>query len=540
MEDMADECGYIHDVSSQRFEDIPGNQWKCSRPATGADHCVFHADPDIVSDQTVRESFLDAVATEEGPVRLIGAKLDSLSVDYAILDGPSNHPIDLRETVIKGALSARYVTVKRPLRLDGAQLEGLVDFEDATFSRRVDFGDAVFDSRVSFRLVDFESWLDLRDADFHEPAYMRLAVFRRGIYGVGVTFYAAADFLNTRFEDVGNFYRASFHSGAIFDSSIFAGGNAQFLEAEIDAPVVELDSATGSPRSEHEYHEGVALSMDGVTCERDLRLTGATLAGDVVFTGSELGRDLKCSDLSTTHPIVVNCSGTAVVTGEIGGSDGRVTYDLTDATVGEVDITDGASFDVFRFDETTFSGFDFGAYKKELSARDWRLHDTGTDYAPTRLENLYLRAKNGASEIGETRASAEFFIYEMIYRRRNHRQLTLNGSGVRERLQAASKWASNAALQFSCGYGERPFRPVVFSVVLVVAFAIVYSLLGAPVVYSGFLRYLTFSIEGFVSLVLGLPNVTSPVLGFVVAMEGFLGGFIIALFVFTLTRSISR
>jgi hypothetical protein len=537
---MAGLCGYTHDVSSERFEDIPGDQWECSRPATGGDRCVFHADSDTVSDERVRESFLDAVATEEGPVRLIGARLGSLSVDYAILDGPSNHPIDLRETVIGGGLSARYVTVKRPLRLDGARLEGLVDFEDATFSRRVDFGESVFSGRVSFRLVDFESWLDLHDADFHEPAYMRLAVFRRGIYGVDVTFHAAADFLNTRFEDVGNFYRASFHSGVIFDSSIFAGGNAQFLEAEIDAPAVKLDSATGSPRSEREYREDVALSMDGVTCERDLRLAGATLAGDVVFTDSELGRDLKCGDLSTTGSTVVNCSGTAVVTGEIGGSDGRVTYDLTDATLGEVDITDDASFDVFRFEETTFSGFDFGAYKQELAARDWRLHDKDTDYSPTSLENLYLRAKNGANEIGETRASAEFFIYEMIYRRRNHRHLALTGSGVRERLRAASKWVSNAALQLSCGYGERPFRPVVFSLVLVVAFAGVYALLHAPVVYPGFLGYLTFSVEGFVSLVLGLPDVNSPLLSLVVAVEGFLGGFVVALFVFTLTRSISR
>ncbi|WP_436901523.1 pentapeptide repeat-containing protein [Halovenus halobia] len=537
---MADECGYTHDVSSERFGDIPGEQWECSRSATAGGYCVFHADSDTVSHETVRESFLGAVATENGPVRLIGANLGSLSVDYAILDGPSNHPIDLRETVIGGDLSARYVTVKRPLRLDGARLDGLVDFEDATFSRRVDFGGAEFHGRVSFRLVNFESWLDLRDAEFHDPAYMRLAVFRRGIYAVNVMFHAAADFLNTRFEDVGNFYRASFHRGAIFDSSIFAGGNAQFFEAEIDAPAVKLDSATGSPRSERERREGVALSMDGVTCERDLRLAGATLAGDVVFTDGNLGRDLNCGDLSTTDPIVVNCSGTAVVTGDIASSDGRVTYDLTNATVGELDITDDASFDVFRFEETTFSGFDFGTYKQELAARDWRLHDADTDYSPTTLENLYLRAKNGANEIGETRASAEFFIYEMRYRRRNHRQLALTGSGGRERLRGASRWLSNAALQFSCGYGERPFRPVVFSLILIAVFASVYALANAPVVYPGLLGYLTFSVEGFVSLVLGLPDVTSPVLGFIVAIEGFLGGFVIALFVFTLTRSISR
>jgi hypothetical protein len=96
-----------------------------------------------------------------------------------------------------------------------------------------------------------------------------------------------------------------------------------------------------------------------------------------------------------------------------------------------------------------------------------------------------------------------------------------------------------------CGYthdvsGERPFRPVLFSLSIIALFAGVYAWLDAPITYAEPFGYLTFSIEGFVSLVLGLPVVSGPALGFVVALEGFVGGFIIALFVFTLTRSISR
>ncbi|MFC7133111.1 MULTISPECIES: pentapeptide repeat-containing protein [Salinibaculum] len=536
---MATECGYTHDVSAERFEDVPGETWTCSREAVEDGHCVFHTDPDAVSDEAVREALLEAVSTEDGPLRLVGAHLGSLSLNYAILDGPSNHPIDLRETEVHGTLSARYVTVERPLRLDGAHLHSRVDFEDATFSRRVDFGGATFEDRVSLRLADFESWLDLRETDFHGPAYMRVATFERGIYGVDATFHAAADFLNTHFADVANFYRATFHRGAIFDSSTFEG-NAQFYDADVDAPAVKLDSASGSPRSERERRDGVALSLDGVTCERDLRLAGATLGGDVAVTDSDLGRDLRCGDISTAGSVVVDCSGTAVVSGEVAGSDGGVTYDLTGATVGELDIVDDATFDVFRFDETTFSGFDFGAYKRDLAARDWRLHDDGTEHTPERLENLYLRAKNGANEIGETRASAEFFIREMTYRRAAHRERALAGDGLRERVRGVSQWLSNAALRLTCGYGERPFRPVVFSLGLIAVFAGVYARLDAPIAYTQPLGYLTFSVEGFVSLILGLPEITGSTLSFVVALEGFLGGFVIALFVFTLTRSISR
>jgi hypothetical protein len=536
---MTAECGYTHDVSAERFEDIPDDTWTCSRDAVADGRCVFHADPDAVSEEAVSEAFVEAVATEKGPLRLVGAHLGSVSLDYAILDGPSNHPIDLRETEIEGTLSARYVTVKRPLRLDGAHLHGRVDFEDATFTRRVDFGGATFEDRVSLRLGDFESWLDIRETDFHGPVYMRVATFRRGIYGVDATFHAAADFLNTRFADVANFYRATFRRGAIFDSSTFEG-NAQFYEATIDAPAVKLDSASGSPRSERERREGVALSLDGATCERDLRLSGATLGGDVAFTDSDLGRDLECGHVSTADGAVVDCSGTAVVSGEIAASDGAVTYDLSRATVGELDLVDDAAFDVFRFDETTFSGFDFGAYKRDLAARGWRLHDSGADHPPERLENLYLRAKNGANEIGETRASAEFFIHEMSYRRLAHRERAMAGDGLRERASGLAGWLSNAALRLTCGYGERPFRPVVFSLGLISLFAGIYAWLDAPITYVEPLGYLTFSVEGFVSLILGLPEITGSALSFVVALEGFLGGFVIALFVFTLTRSISR
>lgn len=534
-------CGYTHDVSGERFDDIEGATWTCSRVAAdGRDRCPFHAPADAVSDDAARERLLDAVDDGQGPIRLLGARVGTLDLDYAILDGPSNHPIDFREATIDG-LSGRYSTFDRPVRLEGAVLSGTVDFEDATFSRQVDFGGVTFEERVSFRMADFQSWLDLRDADFLAPVYARVARFRRGVYGVESTFHDAADFLNARFDDVANFYRAAFRSGAVFNNSTFEG-NAQFNEARFEAPTVRLVSETGSPRSAGETMEGVALSLDGATCERDFRLVGTAVDGDVRFRDCDLGRDLRCTDLSAvgTREIVIDCTGSSTISGEVVGDDGRVVYDMTDAVVGEITIADGASFDVFRFDGTTFSGFDFGTYKQDLAARGWQLHTADRASEPERLENLYLRAKNGAKEVGETGAAAEFFIREMRSRRIGHRRRMREADGVIEWGRAASSWLSNTALKHACGYGERPFRPATFSVFLIVAFAGLYAVMDAPITYAKPLGYLTFSIEGFVSIVLGLPEASDSSLSFILATEGFLGGFIIALFVFTLTRSISR
>ena len=538
---MSGACGYTHDVSGPRFDDLACEEWTCGRePVEDRNRCAFHAPPEV-GDDAARERLLEAVAEEAATVRLIGARLGELSLDYTILDGPSNHPVDLREATVTGELSVRHATVDRPLRFEGATLAGAVDFEDTTFKRRVEFAEVDFDGTVSMQLADFESWLDLGDATFREQAYMRIARFRRGIFGVDATFERPADFLNTRFDDIANFYGAAFLDGAVFDNSTFEG-NLAFIEATFEGPAVRLPSARESPQSPEAVFEGVALSVHGIVCRKNVRLTDASLSGDVRFTEGHLASDLECTGVSpAAGPVTVDCTGTETVGGTVSAAGGEVTYDLTEATVGELSVTDG-SLDACRFDGTRFRGFDFGAYKRDLAAQGWRLHDEGlaSEANPERLENLYLRAKNGANAVGETRAAAEFFIREMTYRRRGHRHRVVHGDGAGARLRALGGWLSNAGLQASCGYGERPFRPVVASGALVCAFTVVFAMLDAPVTYAEPLGYLVLSTEGFVSLVLGLPEVSGTLVSFAVVSEAFLGGFAIALFVFTLTRSVSR
>jgi len=538
---MTATCGYSHDVSGERFDDIDGDRWVCPREAlSDGEPCLFHANPDHVDGTAVCDQLLQAINEGSGPLRLIGASLGGLDLDYAVLDGPSNQPLDLRESTITGSVSLRHATVKMPLLLQGSHLHGTLDLEDSVLTRRVDFGGATLAGRVSFRMADFQSWLDLGGAEFRGPVYARVARFRRGIYGVDTLFTDAADFLNTRFDDVANFYRATFESGAVFDSSTFTS-NAQFIEATIDAPAVKLDSSSGNPRSTAETLGGVALSMNSVTCEREFRLTDATLTGDITFTGSDLGRDLRTGGLSTDgSDIVVDCTGTSVISGVVGGDAESVTYDMTEAAVGEVELVDNAEFSIFCFDATTFEGFDFSSYKRELAANDWQLHDDESDWSPEQLENLYLRAKNGANEIGDNRAAAEFFTREMDYVRRGHWRRMVETSSPVTALRSAGKWISNVSLKVSCGYGERPLRPVFFSLTVIMLFAGVYGAFDAPITYTKPLGFIIFSIVSFVSIILGLPEAAGTLLSFVIAVEAFIGGFTIALFVFTLTRSISR
>jgi len=76
---------------------------------------------------------------------------------------------------------------------------------------------------------------------------------------------------------------------------------------------------------------------------------------------------------------------------------------------------------------------------------------------------------------------------------------------------------------------------------VVAAFAALYALFAVPTDYSpSLVGYAILSIETFVALVLGSPEIESPLVNVLTSVEAFSGAYFIALFVFTLTRSIRR
>ncbi|ERH09747.1 MAG: hypothetical protein J07HX64_01508 [halophilic archaeon J07HX64] len=102
----------------------------------------------------------------------------------------------------------------------------------------------------------------------------------------------------------------------------------------------------------------------------------------------------------------------------------------------------------------------------------------------------------------------------------------------------AWNWVKNAGLQLLTGYGERALRPIGWSVVIIAVFSgVLWPLVGGP------MRGFQASLGSFVTLVpasaVGIDDGSD--LAIIVAeAEGFLGMFLVAVFVFTLTRSIRR
>lgn len=178
-------------------------------------------------------------------------------------------------------------------------------------------------------------------------------------------------------------------------------------------------------------------------------------------------------------------------------------------------------------------------------ARDLVDPDTvgGTD---NQLESTYAKAKNGASDAGDETAAGSFFQKEAAYARRQHWNRALgrieSDSGP---VEAGLDWLGNVFLWATMGYGERPLRVLGFAASIVVAFATFFwaaQAVGgvAPFSGSGALGYLSGSLGLFVTLVITQPEIQNDWVRLAAQLEGFLGVFVVGMFVVAVTRAIHR
>jgi uncharacterized protein YjbI with pentapeptide repeats len=193
---------------------------------------------------------------------------------------------------------------------------------------------------------------------------------------------------------------------------------------------------------------------------------------------------------------------------------------------------------------------DDGSVYSDLRERAWvrtEPHDPESaarpnyeDVSAIDLEATYLRAKNGANAMNDNEAASQFFIREMRQRRFQHADLFWNAEGTTASLRHGMDWFENATLGWTSGYGESPGRVIYTSALTVGLFTTLYYALG-PDLYESLADYLILSIGSFVTLVVGgVGDIPNTAINLLSQIQAFLGAFLIALFVFTLTRSIHR
>lgn len=571
------------------------------------DRCLFHLPPSRynavgITPATVTDALHDALDPTDGQrTCYIGAQLETLNLAGAHIPATDSAAIDFRlarvasrvdchdaafgppvimvgaelcpgsttTTPTTGEAANRYISVDADIDFSGATFAGAADFKRAHFHAATTFNDARFDDVAMFNEAQFSGQLELwatitGKADFSKATIAGSAQLRG-------TYETALICNYTQFErDV-----------VLWNSTI--QGKAEFLAAEFG----------GAVDCEH-------VTFAGMTrfCETLFHAGGDFQ--EAQFNDTVRFRRIRAPDA------VIDLQGAHLASGTIELNNEQAHFDLAGATLGQVAIEIAPSATLpadtvayLRFQRTDFVGFDFsghaGAFKPE-----WRLDTLAASWPASalpaetdsliknaQLEDTYLRAKSGATTAGHNRAASEFFVHEMRARRRQH--ATLFQRGIRRAIveepssvpayaaapvlgvgraatdllrsvmpgvdrsvskrtetpawQAGYRWLSNATLGMITGYGERPQRPVVASMVTVGLFAVGYWLLGvtpsSPAPLG--LDYLLLSVQSFITFILG----SSPVgAGFgpqlLSAFEGFIGAFLIAVFVFSLTRSIHR
>lgn len=485
--------------------------WHCPHDRhDGAQQCLFHLPPDEKDDKTVRDRLLEQIAKPgREPKQFIGAHFGRLDLDHAIIEGADNHPIDLRHTLFEDQASWTYAIVRQPLQLDGSTFEDAAIFTETAFENEVYFTKSRFSDRARFI-----------EAHFGHGGWFYKAQFSRADFSRSI-FDGPADFINSNFDRV-HFREAVFRSRVDFDSTSFS--HAMFHAVTFSGGVSFEDTQFPKRANFRRTRFGDFVSFESI------RTTTDSTCIDLRDASVPRGRLIK-------------------------SSEPEVVYDLKNARVGDVELGDGDRpkdlFDYYRLLNTTFDGFDFGAYRDALHRADWTLHETiqvpglpTADEQPSAgtLENTYLKAKNGANSVGETKAAAEFFRKEMVYRRYQYLPQAKDSTrNIRSRLTAVGRWASNLLLDLTAGFGERPSRVIGVSLGVILVFAGLFSVMQISPPYGTPLGYLILSLESFVTLVLGgAENIPSPWIRLLAQSEGFIGAFLIALFVFTLTRSIHR
>lgn len=499
---------------------------------------------------------------------------------------------------------AVYSVTGGTIDFEGLTVEGGANFRQATFTgNNIDFGRSTIRGETSrgdgwhppinFRETTWQGGrIDFSDSRMGDSTTYNLATFSgEKVVFENATVTGDLTLRHVTFDTIETvFSELAVREADTFDMSLaeFSSNRSELESMSLVCDgVVTFEDATfesDTDFSELEVREADTFDMSRTSVDGTLTFDGASLACDHVSFSRLAGESAMLEFRHvTSDDAAIRFDDATVTNGSFEVNDDTV-YNFEGATIGDIHIEnvgEGKLFEHFVFSDTEFDGFDFSKndVKKQLKQTGWRIHtsrlgtlqdesrghsrfdflrrwarlvrqgpDGGATH-PEQLESTYMKAKLGADQQGDPDTVSQFFQKELHFRRHTYGyqfwERSADGrestdDGETNRLELAWNWIANMTLAVTVGYGERPSNVVFTSIAVVLLFSFIYRGLDALPSGSRYIDYLTYSFQGFIQLVVGIQPRGNLLVRFFTAVEGFIGAFVIALFVITLTRSIDR
>ena len=155
------------------------------------------------------------------------------------------------------------------------------------------------------------------------------------------------------------------------------------------------------------------------------------------------------------------------------------------------------------------------------------------------LETIYRNLKQNMQRHGDYLKAGEFYYREMECRKKDMRKKKLSFDAI--------KSLGYSLLKYTCGYGEKPERTVVLSIISVFGFALIYGITEClrytvpnPCLSQQIKDSIYFSFVTFTTLGLGDIRPLNDLGKFLICCEAVIGAFLIALFVVVFARKMMR
>lgn len=433
------------------------NVLECKREAEDGDYCIFHADTtdediEILNDKLASDFYEDTNV----PLVIIGGDLDRLVID----EDDVSRPIWLHGSEFTNRFEINDVNMDN-LFLRDVEFNGLVEFKNTDFEGVFSAKNSTFNEITRFHNCKFHDYSDFEKAKFIDEVVMDRDEFGDSLEFSFAKFNSDTKISSCLFKSDSSFYRARFN------------GETKIARAR---DIESIDSDVGMMTKFEDY-----VDFGNTRFSNGSRLY-FKIESDADFHKSDIDKcDLRGVDLSESNLENANLEGSILYGADLRGSKLMGT-ELTGAR-----INNETKF-LGNPDRNVVDGYDhsISSILKSRRCHYDPSYQHGTNELEKDKEQLRSEARTVYRELQDLAKSASHsqlqtraFVHRKdMEKDRYWSDIWSFESGPTQPIVATVRWIRAKASRMIMLYGESPWRVLLWSIGVVVSFAITFVSFG--------------------------------------------------------------